>query len=178
MKELKASEFIHEQGYLFKNNTDFRNLIRCILEYDEISDLFDKFESEKDKMKEDRSYKMDQNFWNLIHGNISDDFIKKYIPKFIGRLNDKNGDYWMPKENDVLNVRVIEKKQQNWLVQLNDFEKEFYFRPRSYIENVRDGDIISICISKSWFYRRRLFVSGEIDRLLRNANFFKYKTGK
>jgi tetratricopeptide (TPR) repeat protein len=159
---LKASEFIHEHGYLFKQNPDFRNLINCILEFDEISVLLDSLVIEIDKTKANRNYKMDKQTWNLLHGDISDDFINKYIPIFMNRLNDKNKEYWKPKTEDVLDIQIIEKKQQNWLVKLMDFEKLFYFRPKIYIEDVGNDDCIQISVTKSWFYRKRVFVSGEI----------------
>ncbi len=161
---LKASEFIHEQGYLFKNNPDFRNLIRCILEDDEVSALLRKLEIKRKKRKNDRNYKMDKKSWNLLYGSISDEFINQYVPKFVGRLNDKNGNYWKPTIGEILKVQIIEKKQRNWLIQQKNYEKEFYFRPPVYVDHYKDGDLIQILVSKSWYYRKRLFVSGEIEQ--------------
>jgi len=159
---LKASEFIHEQGYLFKKNPDFRNLIHCVLEDDEILNLLEELEIQNKKRKNDKNFKMDKNSWNLLHGTISDDFIDQFVPKFTDRFFDKNGSYWKPKNKKVLNIRIINKKKQNWLVKLENYDNEFYFRPRFYVEDARDGDLIQIFVSKSWFYKKRLFVSGEI----------------
>ena len=107
---------------------------------------------------------MDEKPWNLLYGSISDEFIDQYVSKFVGRLNDKNGDYWKPTIGEILKVQIIEKKQRNWLIQQKNYEKQFYFRPPGYADHYKDGDLIQILVSKSWHYRKRLFVSGEIEQ--------------
>lgn len=160
---LGASEFIHEEGHLFKSYPDFRNLIRCILEYDEIADLLLRLDMEKIKSEKDMNYRIKRSDWDLLHGNLNDEFIGQYIPELLQRLNNKNGPYWRPEKEDLLDVQVVERKQQNWLVKLENHAREFYFRPRLYREHIGDGDVLRIRVMKSWFYRKRLFVSGEIE---------------
>ncbi|MCP4764098.1 MAG: hypothetical protein GY870_20160 [archaeon] len=159
---LSASEFIHEEGYLFKSHPDFRILIRCILEHEEIADLLKKLEKEKYREKKDRDYTIERFYWDLLHGNIDNEFIDKYVSKLLERLNNKRGAYWKPKENDMLEIQIIERKQQNWLAKLRNIEKKFYFRPKGYIEEAGKADIMQIRVIKSWFYRKSLFVSGEV----------------
>jgi tetratricopeptide (TPR) repeat protein len=160
---LSASEFVHEHDYLFKQNPDFRNLIRCVLENDEISVLLDQLENDINRQTANPRHVMDKRVWNLLNGEIEDDFIQDYIPKLIERLNDRTGPYWKPKADDVLDLKIIEKKSQNWIVTLKNSEKQFYFRPKSHFGNNNSGDCIRICVAKTWFYRKSLYVSGEIE---------------
>ena len=159
---LTASEFIHEEGHLFKANKSFNNLIRCILEDDEISGLLNELAKEKEKNDNDVDYKMSRYHWGLLHGDMDKAFVEQYVFQLMRRLTDKNGEYWVPTEGDVLVVDVVQKKQQNWLVSLKENNKELYFRPKNFIEYIEDGDTVQICVSNSWYYRRRLFISGEV----------------
>jgi len=156
--ELEASEFYHEKGYLFTKTPDFRILLRCILEDDDVMDLIDSIEKDYKKQKKNSNYRMDSSYWDLKFGTIEDPFLNLFVPKFIEKMNDKNLSYWKPKENDVLEIQILKKNNQNWLVKRPDSNNEFYFRPKSYFDC---DDIIKIKVSKSWFYRKRLFVTGD-----------------
>jgi len=156
--DLRASEFYHEEGYLFSKNPDFKILLRCILEDDDIIDLLDGLEKDYEKEKNNKLNEIDRVYWELKNGSIDDTFLDLFIPTFIERLNDKNLNYWKPKENEILEIQILKKNNQNWLVKLPDFENEFYFRPKTHIDCY---DKITIKVTKSWFYRKRLFITGD-----------------
>ena len=156
---LEASEFYYEDGYLFSKTPDFKILVRCIMEDDDVIDLIDGIEKDYEKQKNIPEYQMDKSYWNLKFGEIEGSFINLFVPKFLERLNNKNLNYWKPKEGDILEIQILNKNSQNWLAKLPGFDNEFYFRPKSYFDC---DEKIMIKVTKSWFYRKRLFISGEI----------------
>jgi hypothetical protein len=71
----------------------------------------------------------------------------------------------MPEKNEIISVAIQEKKQLNWLATLNKYpEKILYLRPSHYSEHISEGDTVRVLVSKSWHYKKRLFVSGEVER--------------
>ena len=93
------------------------------------------------------------------------EFLSRHVPRLLASLNDRSGEYWLPIKHEIISVKVLEKKTQNWLVELEDCPaKPLYFRHGYYVEQVQEGDIIRICVSKSWYYRKGLFISGEIEQ--------------
>lgn len=159
---LKASEFFHEDGYLFKKHPGFKRLIQCILENTEVSDLIKDLETKKQRRENERNYKMDSFSWDLLYGNMKQTFINQYVASLLEQLEDKAGPYWMPDTGNMIQARILEIKQQNWRVELEDVDKDFYFRPKEHEGHHACGQVISILVTKSWFYRKRLFVSGRI----------------
>jgi len=162
---LAASEFIYENGSIFKKHSGFKTVIRCILDDELISVLIDELQESARKRKEEKQFRMDSFHWDLLHGNMNKTFLSQHVPRLLEKIQDMNSDYWLPKENDVIKVQIITKKVQNWLVGLtNNPGKTFYFRPRYYIEHINDGDTIKICVTKSWQYKQSLFISGDIEQ--------------
>jgi tetratricopeptide (TPR) repeat protein len=162
---LEASEFIHEHAHLFKGQTRFRAMVRCILDDAEIDELLTEFAEARTRREEERECQMDRARWDLIFGEMNHEFLDRHVPRLLDNLSDPSGDYWMPRENDVVTVTVEEKKQLNWLAELADAPgKTIYFRPGSYPEHVSEGDTVRILVTKSWHYKRRLFVAGEVER--------------
>jgi tetratricopeptide (TPR) repeat protein len=162
---LKASEFIHEHGTIFKKYSGFRAMVRCVLDDVIISELLEDLKESKTRRKEERDYRMGSHHWQLLFGNMDEEFLSLHVPRLLASLNDRSGEYWLAKKHEIISVKVLEKKTQNWLVELEDCSaKPLYFRPNYYVELVQEGDIIRICVSKSWYYRKRLFISGEIEQ--------------
>ena len=162
---LKASEFYHENKYVYKKYPGFRKLIRIILEDDAIAELMVVLAESKRRCKERIDTKMDVHHWDLLHGSMNIDFVSQHVPRLLEKLHDKAGEYWKPEKNDVIAIKIIEKKKQNWLVELEGHDnKTLYFRPNAFSEHVLEGDHVRICVSKAWHYRRSLFVSGEIEQ--------------
>jgi len=160
---LSASEHIHESRHLFGNNTGFKVMIRCVLEDPTIDELLQELEEAKRRHKEDRGYRMDRFHWNLMNGNMNDDFLDRHVPRLSARLSGKDSEYWLPEKHEMITLMVQEKKRLNWLVSLVDIpERMIYFRPNFYLEYISEGDTIKICVSKSWYYKKRLFISGEV----------------
>jgi len=151
----QASEFYHEGGYLFTKTPDFKILLRCIMEDKDVIELLEVIEKDS---QQDNKKPTNKSYWNLKYGHIEDSFLNLFVPSFVEKLNDKNLSYWQPKENETLEILILKKNNQNWLVKLPEFENEFYFRPKSYFDC---DDRIKIKVTKSWFYRKRLFVAGE-----------------
>jgi hypothetical protein len=162
---LSASEFFHETGHIFNNHGGFKVLVRCILEDPEIDKLLLKLAASKKRWEKERDYHMDRIHWNLMFDNMNDDFHAHHVPRLYAAICDERSDYWLPERDQVITVTVVEKKRVNWLVTLSHVkERNLYFRASSLGEHITEGDTIRICISKSWYYQRRLFVSGEIEQ--------------
>jgi tetratricopeptide (TPR) repeat protein len=162
---LEASEFIHERNHLFKGQTRFKAMLRCILEDPEIENLLTDLKEASERRKEEREYRMPSNLWDIMHGNMDHQFLDQHVPRLLASLEDKSSDYWMPEKNEIISVAIQEKKQLNWLATLNKYpEKTLYLRPSHYSEHISEGDTVRVLVSKSWHYKKRLFVSGEVER--------------
>lgn len=84
----------------------------------------------------------------------------------IKKINDKKNKYWLPQVNEIIKGILIEKKKLNWIVSPVDLtDKRFYFRPGTYIKSANEGDIIHINVSKSWLYKKSLFISGNVEKI-------------
>jgi tetratricopeptide (TPR) repeat protein len=162
-KKLEASEFIYEHNHLFKSQTRFKAILRCILEDPEIEILLSELAEASKRRKQEREYRMPNNLWDIMNGNMNHQFLDQHVPRLLTRLEDKSSDYWTPEKNEILTVTVREIKQLNWLATLNNVpEKTLYLRPSHYSERVSAGDTVKILVTKSWHYKKRLFVSGEV----------------
>jgi len=160
---IRASEFMHEDGKLFKKYSGFRTLIRCVLDDEAIYDFLCDLENEKYKEKKDRSYKMDREMFQLSVGRGNDAFLSDHAGRLAQKLYDPKSQYWLPEEADVILVTILEKKRQNWRVCLADFpEKVFYYRASVDAANIAENELTKIRVSNSWHYRKSLFVSGDI----------------
>ena len=162
---LSSSEFIHENSHMFKNNTRFKVMLRCLLEDPIIDKLLEELQEVKKRHKEDRKYRPDRIHWDLMYGNMKDDFLALHVPRLLNHLSNKTSNFWLPEENEVITVVVKEKKRINWLVSFIDYpEKKIYFRINSYIEHISEDDLINICVLKSWYYKKSLFISGKVEQ--------------
>ena len=162
---LEASEFVHTSGHLFKGQSRFKAMLRSILDDPEIDELLEDLAEARRRRKEEREYRMDRALWDIMFGNMSPAFLDLHVPRLLARLTDQSSDYWMPRENEVITVKIQEKKQLNWLVNLADApEKTLYLRPGHYPEHVAQGDTVRILVTKSWHYKKRLFVSGKMEQ--------------
>ena len=164
--DIEASEFFYEEGHLFTKTPDFKILVRCIMEDNDVVELLDEIDKDCEKERNRTTHDTDKSSWNLRYGEIDETFLNLFVPKFIEKMNNKNLSYWKPKDKEVFEIQILKKNTQNWLVKLPDFENEFYFRPQSYQDC---EEKVMIEVTKSWFYRKRLFVSGEIVRSKESA---------
>ena len=163
--KLQASEFIHEHNHLFKSQTRFKAMLRCIVEDPEIEKLLSELEEASKRRKQECDYRMPSDLWDIMIGNMNHRFLDQHVPRLLARLEDRSSDYWMPEKNEIINVTIQEKKQLNWLAALAERpEKILYLRPSPYAEHVSAGDTVKILVTKSWHYKRRLFVAGELDQ--------------
>ena len=140
-------------------------MLRCILEDPEIEILLSELAEASKRGKQEREYRMPSSLRDIMNGNMNHRFLDQHVPRLLTRLEDKSSDYWMPEKNEIITVTVREKKQLNWLATLNNVpEKTLYLRPSQYAERVSAGDTVKILVTKSWHYKKRLFVSGEVEQ--------------
>ncbi len=159
---LEASEFFHEHEHIFSRHPSFRVILRAIMDDPKIQDLVQQISEAVWRRSNERRYEMDKGLFSLWIGNISEEFLEEHVPRIVERLRDKSGPYWSPEPGQTLEVLIIKKKTQNWLVSLADSpEKTFFIRPKFTGIDINEGEDIKIKAVKSWFYRKNLYVSAE-----------------
>jgi len=164
--KLSASEFMHEHHSIFKKYSGFTTLLRCLLNDELITTLLDELEEYNKQHKNGKTPPRDSFYKKLTTGNMVEDFLDQHVPRILSKLNNKSSAYWSPMVDEVMTVRVLTQKTQNWLVELKDFpDKTLYFRPTYslHMKGVLEGDMTQLRVSKSWYYKKRLFVSGNIE---------------
>ena len=100
-------------------------------------------------------------FVDVLHETIES--LVRHVPRIFSKITSKDSEWWLPEDKELIAVEVQEKKTTNWLVRpVGTEDRTIYFRPRGQREDVADGDVIKIKIAKSWYYKKSLFVSGEV----------------
>jgi hypothetical protein len=154
---------MHEHRHFFRKHTAFKMMIRCCLDDAEIGPLVMDLEESWRRRKEERNFRVPREHWDPIMGNMEEELLAQHVPRIFGKITKKDSDWWLPEENELIALEVKEKKTTNWLVRLvGTQDRTIYFRPRRQREDIAEGDVIKIEITKSWYYKKSLFVSGEI----------------
>ena len=165
--KLRASEFIHENGTLFNKYSGFKVMINSILDDAKINELLDEITKAYDRRRNEPGYNVDKYLRGLKNGNINNRFLSEHFQRIWDKINDKSNNFWMPEVNEVLVIKILKKNSKNWLVCNKERpENEFYFRPTFYDEEPNDNDIVMICNKKSWYYKKRLYISGEVEQII------------
>lgn len=162
---LAASEFVHRHGHLFKKSPGFRAALRCALDDPTIGDLHLELIEAHRRHREDRDYQVPKDLFRLMSGNMENEFLDEHVPRLLAAISSPSSDHWIPEDGAVIDATILEKKTANWLMGLTENPDRTFYLKAGSTPRAMEGENVQIRVSKWWYYRRRLFVTGVTSSL-------------
>ena len=140
-------------------------MLRCALDDQTINGLLSELSEAHRRHREDGTYEVPKELFRLMSGNMDENFLTEHVPRLLKKICDPSSDHWIPEDNAVILATVLEKKTTNWMLGLaEDPRRTLYLKTGSTDPTVKEGEDIEVRITKWWYYRKRMFITGKISR--------------